>query len=254
MKTPEQVKAMKGREKIAVLTAYGYPIAKILDEAEFDIILVGDSLGMVVLGYETTKQVTMQDMIRHVQAVANGAKNTLIVADLPINSYNTKEDAVKNAKLLIEAGAKGVKPEGKPEIIEALTKENIPVMGHIGLLPQTDKYSVKGKDEEEAEKLIQTAKETEKAGAFCIVIESVPIELAKKITNSIGIPTIGIGAGKYCDGQILVVNDMLGFYDKLKPKFAKQYVDLWEIIKKAVSEYKEEVKEGKFPTKEYSYK
>ncbi len=254
MKTPEQVKAMKGKEKIAVLTAYGYPIAKILDETEFDMILVGDSLGMVVLGYETTKQVTMQDMVRHVQAVANGAKNTLIIADLPINSYNTKEDAVKNAKLLLEAGAHGVKPEGKPEIIEALTKESIPVMGHTGLLPQTDKYEVKGKDKEEAEKLIQTAKEIEKAGAFCIVIESVPTELAKTITESISIPTIGIGAGKECDGQVLVVNDMLGFYDKLKPKFAKKYTNLWPIIKKAVSEYKEEVKEGKFPTEEYSYK
>ena len=254
MKTQQEIKAMKGKEKIAVLTAYGYPFAKILDEAKFDIILVGDSLGMVVLGYETTKEVTMQDMIRHVKAVVNGAKNTMIIADMPINSCNTKEDAVKNARLLLKAGAHGVKPEGKPEIVKALAKEKIPVMGHIGLLPQTDKYRVKGKDEEEAKNLISQAKEIEKAGAFSLVIESVPIKLAKKITESINIPTIGIGAGKYCDGQVLVINDMLGLYDKFKPKFAKQYVNLWGIIKKAVLQYKKEVREGKFPTEEYSYK
>jgi len=254
MKTPEQIKAMKNKEKIAVLTAYGYPIAKILDESDFDIILVGDSLGMVVLGYETTKQVTMQDIIRHTNAVANGAKNTLIIADLPINSYNTEEEAIKNARLLLEAGAHAVKPEGKSDIVKALAEQNIPVMGHIGLLPQTQAYKVKGKDEEEAKNLINEAKEMEKAGAFSMVIESVPTELAKKITESVNIPTIGIGAGKYCDGQVLVINDMLGFYDKLKPKFVKQYADLWNIIKKAVSEYRNEVKEGKFPSEEHSYK
>ncbi len=253
MRTPEQIKAMKNKEKIAVLTAYGYPIAKILDEAKFDIILVGDSLGMVVMGYETTKEVTMQDMIRHVKAVANGSKNTLIIADMPINSYNTSQEAIKNAKLLIEAGAHGVKPEGKPDIINTLTKQNIPVMGHIGLLPQTQKYEVKGKNAEEAKNLISDAKKTEKAGAFSIIIESVPTELAKRITKSINIPTIGIGAGKYCDGQVLVINDMLGFYDKLKPKFVKQYADLWNVIKKAVLQYKEEVKQGKFPAEEHSY-
>jgi len=253
MKTPEQIKAMKNKEKIAVLTAYGYPIAKILDEANFDIILVGDSLGMVVLGYETTKQVTIEDIVRHTKAVANGAKNTLIIADLPINTYNTEEDAIKNAKLLLEAGAHGVKPEGKKEIVRALTKQNIFVMGHIGLLPQTQQYSVKGKHEEEAKNLINEAKEIEKAGAFSIVIESVPLKLAKKITSSINIPTIGIGAGPYCDGQVLVINDLLGLYDKLKPKFVKQYANLWEIIKKAVIRYRDDVKASKFPTKKYSF-
>src|SRR3989344_6430060 len=178
MKTPEEIKAMKAEEKIAVLTAYGYPFAKILDEAKFDIILVGDSLGMVVLGHETTKQVTMQDMLRHVEAVSNGAKNTLIIADMPINSCNAKEDAIKNARLLLKAGSHGVKLEEKPDIVKALTKENIHVMGHIGLLPQTDKYGVKGNEQEEAEELLKQAKEIEKAGAFCIVIESVPMELA----------------------------------------------------------------------------
>lgn len=253
MKTPQEIKAMKNKEKIAVLTAYGYPFAKILDQAEFDIILVGDSLGMVVLGYETTKQVTMQDMLRHVKAVANGAKNTLIVGDMPIKSYNTKQDAIKNARLLIEAGAYAVKPEGKPEIIEALVKENIPVMAHVGLLPQTQAYKVKGKEQEEAEEIIKQAKEIEKAGAFSIIIESVPEELAKRITESVNIPTIGIGAGKHCDGQVLVINDMLGLYDKLKPKFVRQYANLWKTTKDAVLKYKQEVKQGKFPTEEHSY-
>ena len=254
MKTTEQIKAMKNKEKIVVLTAYDYSMAKILDESGFDIILVGDSLGMVVLGYETTKHVTIQDIERHTKAVANGAKNTLIIADLPINSYNTEEDAIKNAKLLLEAGAHGVKPEGKVDIVKALTKQNIPVMAHIGLLPQTQAYSVKGKNEEEAKELINEAKEIEKAGAFSTVIESVPPELAKKITESINIPTIGIGAGKDCDGQVLVINDILGLYDKFKPKFVKQYANLWETIKKAVSQYKEEVKQEKFPSEEHSYK
>lgn len=236
-----------------MLTAYGYCLAKIM-EGIVDIILVGDSLGMVVLGYDSTREVTMKDMLRHTGAVARGAKNSLIVADLPYKSDKNEKLAVKNAKLLLNAGAKAVKVEGKPRIVEALVKANIPVMGHIGLLPQTaEKYSVQGKDEETANKLLEEAKLLERAGVFAVVLECVPSELAKKITDSINIPTIGIGAGPYCDGQVLVTNDMLGLYDKLKPKFVRQYLDLKEVIKGAVTNYKEDVKNKRFPIKKESY-
>lgn len=242
----QNIKSMKSKEKIAVLTAYGYNLAKIMDGI-VDIILVGDSLGMVVLGYNNTREVTMQDMLRHTQAVARGATKSLIVADMPFKSDETPEQAIKNAQLLIQAGANAVKPEGKPEIVEALTKANIEVMGHVGLLPQTaETYSIKGKEPAEAETILEQAKALEKAGAFAVVIECVPETLAKKITETLKIPTIGIGSGKYCDGQVLVSNDMLGLYES-PPKFVKKYANLNEIIKKAITSYKEDVKKGVFP-------
>lgn len=243
------------KRKIVMLTAYDYQMAKILDEMGIDIILVGDSLGMVVLGYSDTKSVTMEEMIHHTKAVARGAKNTPIVGDMPINSYNTVKDALKNAKRFLEAGAHGVKIEGnKPEIIKALLDEGIPVMGHVGLLPQfSAEYKVKGKEKEEAEKIFQDALAVDDLGVFSIVLECIPQSLAKRITEAVKAPTIGIGAGKYCDGQVLVINDMLGFDESFSPKFLKRYANLNRIIKEAVARFKEEVLNGEYPDEEHSY-
>ena len=249
------IEKIKKKEKIVMLTAYDYQTAKLLDEVGVDLILVGDSLGMVVLGHKDTKNVTMQEMIHHTKAVVNGAKNSLIIGDMPIHTYDTVDDALVNAKKFIEVGTHGVKIEGnKPNIIKALLKEGIPVMGHLGLLPQTtEKYSVKGKEEIEAEKIYKDALELEKLGVFSIVLECVPENLAKKITDSVKIPTIGIGAGKYCRGQVLVINDLLGMDDSFKPKHVKRYADLSKTIKNAVSKFKEEVLEGKFPDDEHTF-
>lgn len=243
------------KRKIIMLTAYDYQMAKILDEAGIDIILVGDSLGMVVLGYKDTKSVTMEEMIHHTKAVARGAKKTPIVGDMPINSYNNVKDALKNAERFLEAGAHGVKIEGnKPEIIRALLDEGIPVMGHVGLLPQfADKYKVTGKEKEEAEKIFQDALAVDDLGVFSIVLECIPQSLAKRITGTVKAPTIGIGAGKYCDGQVLVINDMLGFDESFSPKFLKRYANLNRIIKEAVAKFKEEVLNGTYPDEEHSY-
>jgi 3-methyl-2-oxobutanoate hydroxymethyltransferase len=243
------------KRKIVMLTAYDYQMAKILDEIGVDIILVGDSLGMVVLGYKDTKSVTMEEMIHHTKAVARGAKKTPIIGDMPINSYNTIKDALNNAKRFLEAGAHGVKIEGnKPEIIKALLDEGIPVMGHVGLLPQfADKYQVKGKEKEEAEKIFQDALAVDNLGVFSIVLECIPQSLAKRITETVKAPTIGIGAGKYCDGQVLVINDMLGFDESFSPKFLKRYANLNRIIKEAVLKFKEEVLNGEYPDEEHSY-
>jgi len=246
----------KGKEKIVSITAYDYAFAKIVDEAGFDFILVGDSLAMVVLGYDSPVYVTMQDMIRHTEAVARGAKNTLIVGDMPAGSYDDVKDAIKNARMFIEAGAHAVKIEGvKEEIIRTLIKEGIPVMGHLGLTPQTiHEHKVQGREKEEAERIKKEAKLVEKAGAFAIVLECVPEKLGAEITQSIKIPTIGIGAGRYCDGQILVIHDVLGLYDKFIPKFARQYINLREEIRKALKEFKKEVLEGKFPEEKHVFK
>ncbi|MFH0868098.1 MAG: 3-methyl-2-oxobutanoate hydroxymethyltransferase [Candidatus Woesearchaeota archaeon] len=255
MKTAaSKIKSMKGREKISMLTAYDYFTAKVMDDAGMDIILVGDSLGMVILGYENTLSVTMDDMIRHTSAVARGAKNSLIIGDMPTGSYDNNETALLNAKLFLEAGADNVKIENKPEIAKFLVDNNIDVMGHIGLTPQTiTDFKVQGKDEETANKLIALAKECENAGCFALVLECVPMQLAKKITESISIPTIGIGAGPYCDGQVLVSNDMLGLYDKFSPKFVKKYADLGNGMKTAFENYIKDVKEGNFPKDEHSF-
>ncbi len=254
MKTTAQIKAMKGKEKIAVLTAYDYSIAKAIDLAEIDVILVGDSLGMVVYGEDNTLKVTMDDIIKSVSAVAKAVGNSLIVADMPCKTYDTKAHAFMNAKKLINAGARAVKPENCPDIVGYLVDEGIPVMGHIGLTPQTVKeFKVQGKDKKSAENLIKLAKEIEQAGAFSIVLECIPEKLAKEITANLIIPTIGIGAGQYCDGQVLVSYDMLGLYKKIKPKFVKNYANLAEEITKAAANYKEEVKKGEFPTTEFSF-
>jgi 3-methyl-2-oxobutanoate hydroxymethyltransferase len=252
--TTSQIKSMKGKEKITVLTAYDYSTAKYMDEAGINIILIGDSLGMVVLGYENTLSVTMEDMIRHTGAVSRGAKNALIVADMPANSYNDDESAALNAKALIKSGADTIKLENAPEITKFLVKNKIDVMGHIGLTPQTaTNFKVQGKDEETADKLIKQAKELETAGCYSLILECIPVELAKKITKSISIPTIGIGAGPYCDGQVLVTNDMIGLYDRLSPKFVKKYAQLGKEMKKAFENYIKEVKEGEFPKDEHSF-
>ena len=251
----DELKMLKKKRKIVILTAYDYQIAKILDSIGIDLVLVGDSLGMVVLGYKNTKSVTTQELLHHTRAVARGAENIPIIGDMPINSYNTIADALKNAKDFLNAGAHGVKIEGnKPEIIKALLNEGIPVMGHVGLLPQTaEKYRVRGKDEVEAEKIFSDALELDELGVFMIVLECVPESLAKRITETVETPTIGIGAGKYCDGQVLVINDMLGLDESFTPKYLKRYANLNHVIKQAVTKFKEEVLDGKYPDREHTY-
>ena len=255
MEWQERIKEKKGKEKIVMLTCYDFQMAKLLDEVGIDLILVGDSLGMVFQGLPDTKSVKMRDMIYHTKAVVRGAKNTPVIGDMPINSYNTPEIALKNAKKFQKAGAKGVKIEGNhPQVIKTLIKNKIPVMGHLGLLPQTaKKYKVRGKEKKEAEKILKEAKELEKSGVFSVVLECVPEALAKKITESINIPTIGIGAGRYCDGQVLVINDLLGMDEKFKPKFVKKYLNLAKSIKRAVRKFKKEVKTGIFPSLEHTF-
>jgi len=247
MKTAEEIKSIKNREKIAVLTCYDYFTAKILDSVGMDIILVGDSLANVILGYETTRDVTMNEMKIFTEAVARGAKNSFIVGDMPYLSDRNKEEAVKNANIFVQSGANAVKVEGnKEEIIRAIIKEGIPVMGHLGLLPQTaKKFEMQGKDKEAADKLVKDAKALESYGCFCIVLECVVPELAKRITEIVKMPTIGIGSGKDCDGQVLVINDILGLCEK-SPSFAKKYTDLGKEIKKAVENYINDVKESNF--------
>lgn len=255
MKFQEKIKRKKSREKIVMLTAYDYQIAKILDGTGIDLILVGDSLGMVVQGCSNTKSVTMNDMIYHVKTVARGAKETPIIGDMPINSCNTVEDGLRNAEQFLEAGAGGVKIEGnKPEVVRALIDAGIPVMGHVGMLPQmAETYRVKGKKAEEAEEIFRDALGLDRLGVFSIVLECMPESLAKKITENVKAPTIGIGAGKYCDGQVLVVNDMLGLDESFKPKYVKRYAHLNKVIEDAVAEFVEEVSAGKYPDDEHTY-
>lgn len=255
--------AKQKNEKLSMLTAYDYSTAKIIDEAGINGILVGDSLGMVCLGYEDTLSVTMEDMIHHTSAVTRGAKNTLVVADMPFMSYQTcVYDAVVNAGRLIKEGrAQAVKLEGGIEVcdkIEAIVKASIPVMGHIGLTPQSVNafggFKVQGKGEEAAKKLIDEALAIEKAGAFAVVLECVPAKLAAIISEKLSIPTIGIGAGVNCDGQILVYQDMLGVFSDFTPKFVKKYENLGEKMNIAFRKYIEEVKDGVFPAEENSFK
>ncbi len=246
---------LKNKTKIVMLTAYDYQMARILDKTGIDLILVGDSLGMVVLGHEDTRSVTMEDMIHHTRAVARGAKSTPIVVDMPINSYNTKEDALKNAKKFLEAGAKAVKMEGnRSEIAKTLVSDGISVMGHVGLLPQTsERYRLRGKEKVEADTLLADAVELDKMGVFAIVLECIPQSLAKRITENVKAATIGIGAGKYCDGQVLVINDMLGFDQTFSPKYLKRYANLGMEIEKAVAKFKEEVLHEIYPDEDHSY-
>ena len=251
----DEFRNRKGKEKIIMLTAYDYQIARILDEERIDIILVGDSLGMVVQGYMNTKSVTMEDMLYHTRAVARGAKQTPIIGDMPLNSDNTIEDALRNAKGFLDAGAHGVKIEGnKTDVIKVLISNGIPVMGHVGLLPQiASAYKVKGKAPEEAQGIHQDAVELDKLGVFAMVLESIPESLAKRITGDVGAPTIGIGAGKHCDGQVLVINDMLGLDPTFSPKYVKRYANLSQIIKQAVEDFSRDVKAGEYPDDEHTY-
>ena len=248
-------KKQKG-EKIAMLTAYDSFMAKTVDEAGIDAILVGDSLGMVVLGYDSTRHVTMNDMIRHSLAVRRGVKRALLIGDMPYRSFDTAEMAAKNAKRFIEeAGCDAVKLEGEStEAVSAIIKESIPVLGHLGLTPQTAAvFKAQGKDAASAASILKAALNLEKIGCFAVVLECIPAELAAIITSRLSIPAIGIGAGPDCDGQVLVINDILGLYDKFLPKFAKRYVDLGKLAGEAVSKYKEEVKTGEFPKKVNSF-
>ncbi len=250
-------------EKLSMLTAYDYSTAKLEDESGINGILVGDSLGNVVLGYEDTVSVTMEDMIHHGAAVARGAKNALVVVDMPFMSYEvTVEGAVRNAGRLMKEGRAGaVKLEGGVRVAEqirAIVKAGIPVMGHIGLTPQSINvfggFKVQGKSEEAARALLADAKAVEEAGAFAVVIEAVPAALAQMITDAVSIPTIGIGAGAGCDGQILVYQDMLGMFSDFTPKFVKRYANVGEVMREAFANYAAEVASGAFPTEEHTYK
>ncbi|MGB2854144.1 MAG: 3-methyl-2-oxobutanoate hydroxymethyltransferase [Dehalococcoidia bacterium] len=262
--TINEIKEMKQRgEKIAMITAYDYSIAKLIDEAGMPLILVGDSLGMVMLGYETTIPVTMDEMIHHTKAVVRGTQRAMVIGDMPFMTYHVStEDALRNAARFIqEGGAQAVKLEGGETVAEKvkrLVECGIPVQGHIGLTPQSvhqfGGFKVVGKTPEAAVRLLNDAKALEEAGVFSIVLETVPAPLSKLITERVSVPIIGIGAGPDCDGQVQVVHDLLGLFTDFVPKHAKQYAVLCDIIRAAVSDYIAEVKEGSFPTEKQSYK
>lgn len=253
---------MKARgEKIAMLTAYDYPTACLLDEAGIDMLLVGDSVGNVVLGYDDTLPVTMEEMLHHTRAVARGARRAMVVGDLPFLSYQVSlPEAVLNAgRFLKEGGAQAVKLEGgseRAEVVRLLVETGIPVMGHIGLTPQSvhqlGGYRVQGKDEAAARRLLESALALEEAGVFALVLEAVPAALAAQVTSRLRVPTIGIGAGRDCDGQVLVAHDMLGLSGRV-PKFVKQYAALGDTVKEAVRAYRADVKNGSFPGPEHCY-
>jgi 3-methyl-2-oxobutanoate hydroxymethyltransferase len=248
--------------KITCLTAYDYPTARLLDEAGVEVLLVGDSLGMVMLGHETTLPVTVEEMLHHTRAVRKGTRRALVVADMPFGSYHADiAESVRNAvRFVKEAGAEAVKVEGgerRLELIVRLTESEIPVMGHVGLTPQSlhamGGFKVQGKTPDAAEQLIRDARAVEAAGAFAIVLEGIPCELAALITRELRIPTIGIGAGPECDGQILVINDLLGLTFGPVPKFARQYANLSELISSSVRDYCADVRRGSFPSDAESY-
>jgi len=261
--TINQIKEMKQKgEKIAMLTAYDYSTAKIVDEVGVPLILVGDSLGMVVLGYESTIPVTMEEMLHHTKAVVRGAKQAMVIGDMPFMTYHISvEDALRNAARFIqEAGAQAIKLEGGVTVAEKVRRImecGIPVMGHIGLTPQSfhqlGGFKVQGKTSEAAANLLKDAQALEEAGAFSIVLETVPAPLATLITQKINIPTIGIGAGIGCDGQVQIINDILGSFTDFVPKHAKQYAKLADIIRNTVTDYYNEVKAGSFPTDKQSF-
>jgi 3-methyl-2-oxobutanoate hydroxymethyltransferase len=261
--TTSVLKSKKAKnEKISMLTAYDYSLAAMVDEAGIDMILVGDSLGNVVLGYDTTLPVTMDDMIHHTKAVVRGTRNAMVVADMPFLSYHISvEEAVRNAgRCIQEGGAQAVKLEGGVEripVVKAILDAQIPVMAHIGLTPQSVNafggFKVQGKDLETANKLIRDAKALDEAGVFSMVLEGVPTKLAQRITAEVSVPTIGIGAGQYCDGQVLVINDMLGMFKGHIPKFVKKFANLEPLIIAALQEYKREVEAGTFPADEHGF-
>lgn len=253
--------SMKNIKKITVITAYDYTISQLCDKAGVDMMLVGDSAGMVMLGYENTIPVTMEQMCLFTEAVSRGRQNALVVADMPFMSYqSSKSQAIENAGRLVKAGADAVKLEGGVEIkdtIRGIVEIGIPVMGHIGFQPQTttlqEGYKVQAKTVASALKLIHSAKTLEEAGVFSIALEMVTKEVSRIISGSIHVPTIGIGSGPDCDGQVLVAHDVLGLYEKIKPKFAKRYLELSSDIVKAVESYKNDVVTGRFPAKEHSF-
>ncbi len=261
--TINQIREMKQKgEKISMLTAYDYPTAKIVDEAGLPMILVGDSLGMVVLGYESTIPVTIDEMLHHTKAVVRGTKQAMVVGDMPFMTYHVSvDDALRNAARFIqEAGAQAIKLEGGVTVAEKVRRVvecGIPVMGHIGLTPQSihqfGGFKVQGRTPEAAIRLLEDAKALEEAGAFSIVLETVPAQLAALVTQKVSVPTIGIGAGIGCDGQVQVINDILGSFADFVPKHAKQYAKLTDIIRNAVNEYHNEVKVGSFPTAKQSF-
>lgn len=259
--TDIQNKKCEGK-KITMLTAYDYPMAKLVDEALIDVILVGDSLGMVVLGYDSTVPVTMDEMIHHSKAVRRGTKCAFLIGDMPFMSYQvSKEEAVRNAgRFMKEAGCDAVKLEGGDEVLDvtmAIVDVGIPVLGHLGLTPQTISklggYKIQGKDAKAAKRILEQALKLEAAGCFAIVLECVPDKVAKLITEKLMIPTIGIGAGPYCDGQVLVTNDMVGLFDRFVPKFVKQYVKLSTLISDGLKKYRDEVEKGIFPDQAHSF-
>jgi 3-methyl-2-oxobutanoate hydroxymethyltransferase len=260
---PALQKKKKAGEKITALTAYDFPIAKIVDSAGIDVILVGDSVGMVVLGYENTIPVTMEEMIHHTKAVVRGTKRALVVGDMPYFSFHlTEDETIANAsRFLKEAGAHAVKLEGaspkRLKLIERLVEAEIPVMGHVGLTPQSihhlGKFMVKGKEIDEARKILAGALDLEKAGVFSVILECVPMELARVVTERLRVPTIGIGAGPYCDGQILVFHDLVGFMNGYLPKFVKRYTHLHDTLTEAVQAYAADVERGNFPDDDHSY-
>jgi 3-methyl-2-oxobutanoate hydroxymethyltransferase len=259
---PGIIKMKRQGTKITSLTAYDYCFARILDDAGIDILLVGDSLGNVIQGHSSTLPVTVDDMIYHTRAVVRGRRRALVVADMPFLSYQiSKEEAKRNAgRFLQEAGAEAVKVEGgvsMRETISAIVEIGIPVMGHIGLTPQSihsfGGYKIQGKDQRQKERIIADAVAVEAAGAFSVVLEGIPSDLAEEITGRLSIPTIGIGAGMNCDGQVLVVHDMLGLFDDFTPKFVKRYVNLKEVIAGAIESFVTDVRQQKFPGKEHSF-
>ena len=260
--TISDIVSMKNKEKISVITSYDYWSAKICDNAGIDILLVGDSGGMVMLGYDSTIPVNMKEMLIFTKAVAKGTKRSLIVSDMPFGSYQIDvKHAVKNAIRFIKSGSDAVKLEGGIEMIDkikAILNMGIPVMGHIGLKPQTTKlwegYKVQGNTALSGTKLLREAKELEKVGVFAIVLEMVTLEVAELISKNLKIPTIGIGSGPHCDGQVLVLHDILNLYDKIKPRFVKSYINLSETILNALSNYISDVKNSKFPEDQHSYK
>ncbi|MDD5166692.1 MAG: 3-methyl-2-oxobutanoate hydroxymethyltransferase [Candidatus Omnitrophica bacterium] len=267
--TVQQILSLKGKRKITMLTAYDYPLASLVDKAGIDMILVGDSLANVVLGLDSTTKVGMQEMLHHAKAVTRAVKHALVIGDMPYESYQALPDgrqvnsakSLENAqKFIKEAGCDAVKLEWFdkcPEVTKEIVKAGIPVMGHIGLTPQTaDKlggFKVQGKDAEAASRLIEQALLLEKLGCFSIVLECVPDKIAQMVTQKIKIPTIGIGAGVNCDGQVLVIHDLLGLFDRYTPKFVKKYINLSPLIAKAIEEYRDEVVQGKFPGQEHSF-
>jgi len=260
--TVKDILTLKNKRKITMLTAYDYPLASLINKAGIDMILVGDSVANVVLGLDSTTKVGMTEMIHHAKAVTRAVKQALVIGDMPYDSYQVNpQDAVRNARRFIdEAKCDAVKLEWFEqclEVTEEIIQAGIPVMGHIGLTPQTaDKlggFKVQGKDAEAAKRLIEQAVALEKLGCFSIVLECVPDKIAEMITRKLKIPTIGIGAGVHCDGQVLVTHDLLGLFERFKPKFVKQYLNLSPMIQKAIEDYKNEVIKGEFPTREHSF-